>query len=116
VHLSIKHWYKKAYKEQTVLVMLLFFGQSISHHCNDRIDKALQAIKAQIDKLFINLLESLMLMKYWLNIDQAIGDVPDAQENEEVYHNEPKYLWINDFADDSEAIIETLFSKAELWN
>jgi hypothetical protein len=87
----------------------------MSRHYNDHLNEALQAIKAQIEKSFINLSGSFMLVKYWLNIDQAIGDIPDTEENEEVYHNEPKYLWINDFADDSEAMIETGFYKSELW-
>jgi hypothetical protein len=94
--------------------MLVFFRQSISCYCDDRVDEALQAIDAQIGKIFVDLSGSLMLMKYWLKIDQAIGDVPDAEENEDVYHNEPKYLWINDFADNNEAIIETGFSETEL--
>jgi hypothetical protein len=57
-----------------------------------------------------------MPMKYWLNVDQAIGDVSDAEENEEVYHNKPKYLWINAFADDNEAIIEQDFPSQNFRN
>lgn len=53
-------------------------------------------------------------MEYWLRIDEAFGDVPDAEENEEVFFNEPKYRWIRDFANNDEAITETGFSKAEL--
>jgi hypothetical protein len=77
--------------------MFVFFCQSISCCCDDNgIDKALPIIDAQIGKIFVDLSGSLMLMKYWLNIDQAIGDIPEVKENEEVYHHEPKYLSIND--------------------
>jgi hypothetical protein len=116
VHPSIKYWGERAYSEQTVLFMLVFFYQSISCCRDDGIDKALlPIIDTQIQKIFVDLSGSLMLMKYWLNIDQAIGDIPEAEENEEVYHHVPKYRSIDDFADNNEAIIETGFSKAELW-
>jgi hypothetical protein len=81
---------------------------------NDAEEAFQTAFNQEILKTFFDVLVSFMSMNYWLSIDEAFGDVPDVEENEEVFFNEPKYRCIRDFANNDEAITETGFSKAEL--